>query len=88
MIHMSNWLMCSPQHGYYGVNGGYKSCFKAMAGKYTRVACPDNLSNVPFVDSPKDSKLYQAGFFNPYFSDMMQRINAFLNEKLAVDKAH
>ena len=87
VIHMSNWLMRSPQHGYYGVNGDYKLCQTATAGKVTRVACPEDLSNVPFDAVPKDSQRFQTPYFNPYFSDMMQRINAFLDKKLSVSEA-
>jgi hypothetical protein len=83
--HMSNLLSLSPQHGYYGVTGDYKICYTAKAGKYTRIACPQDVSQLLFDDSPKDSKLYQAVFFNPYFSDMMQRVNKFLDKKLITD---
>jgi len=87
--HMTVWLSFSPQYGYYGVRGDYKACYTAKkAGKYTRVACPDNLSQVLFDTFPKNSQLYQVPFFNPYFSDLMQHVDAFLDTKLAVDKAH
>jgi len=86
--HMLNWLSLSPQHGYYGVAGDYKFCRTSKAGKLTRVACPEDLSHVLFDVTTKNSELYQVPSFNPYFSDLMQRINRFLENKLNVDKVH
>jgi len=85
--HMTGWLSLSPRHDYYGVTGDYKYCGTATAGKFTRVTCPEDLSKVPFDAVPKDSKLFQTPFFNPYFSDLMQRINVFLDTKLGVSEA-